>query len=607
MVNSGPTEQYPRVIDRYELIEALGKGGFGTVFRARHIHTNQVVALKVMRASSEAQSPKHLVREAQIAAGVKHPNVVQVFDAGIVGDVAFVAMELVQGNSLARMLAHSGPMPLHVAMPLAEQLLAGLGAAHAAGVIHRDIKPQNLIVLADGMLKVLDFGISKATFIQQTQASQNNWSGTPGFMAPEQFQNAGIDARVDVYSAGATLFAMFCVRAPFMEESFPVLLNRILTERAPSLAQFRPDLPRAVIDAVDRALARDRDARFPNVAEFARALRGHAAPTDAATVSASLPPGAAAAPMGGGPMRGGPMGGALQGVSHAHQATPHAGAHTPPGQTMPSKGGKVAALAIVSLIVFGASGGALAWHFAGTSDDVEGVDASASPAATTVEGVPSASTPTAETSIPQASAGVTRAPLASVARTSSTTVAPSSGGSLVRVPDGGPAVVSGGKRVGEACQSTAECAGKKARCEKHVCTCTGAGARACNGICVAIDNDGCESCGQPCADDKRCILRGFSGEAVCRVCDGSGAQASCAPHQCSDLNSDRNNCGACGKSCGANGQCRRGTCFTVSKIHERCATSDNCAADLDMTLECRASTCQCRWGFTESAGVCVKK
>lgn len=264
----------PHAIDRYWVESIIGRGGFGAVYRARHMHTRQVVALKMLRASAPAagQTPNHLVREAQILATLRHRNIVQVFDAGVVDGAAFIAMELVEGASIEQLLAQTPALPLSTVLALATQLLDGLGAAHAVGVVHRDIKPGNLLVLPDGTLKILDFGISKSSMVQVSASSQGSWVGTPGYMAPEQYGAGPVDLRADLYAAAVTIYRMAAGERPFPESDFAQLLSRVMRERAPSLSLRVPHAPPALVHALDRALLRDPDARFATAEAFRLAI-----------------------------------------------------------------------------------------------------------------------------------------------------------------------------------------------------------------------------------------------------------------------------------------------------------------------------------------------
>ncbi len=272
------------VLDRYALEAPLGAGGFGSVFRARHVHTHQRVALKVLR--DGGGDAHRLVREGRILASVRHRNIVQVLDAGIFEGTAFVVMELVAGELLEARLRREGRLPVPVATGIALQLLDGLAAAHAAGIVHRDIKPENLALLADGTLKILDFGISRSDQVEVTRGPAR-WQGTPGYMAPEQFEATPVDARADVYAAGVTLFRMVAGQRPFPENELPTLLERMTRERAPLVSSLVAEAPPQLVVALDRALARDRDARFGSAYEFARAL-GSLAPLQSAQANAAL-------------------------------------------------------------------------------------------------------------------------------------------------------------------------------------------------------------------------------------------------------------------------------------------------------------------------------
>jgi serine/threonine protein kinase len=347
-----------------------------------------VVALKVLR-SSAARSEgalELLFREARIMASVRHPNIVQVFDCGVSEGRAFVAMELVEGRTLEDMIFEDGPFGAERLLPLATQLFSGLDAAHERGVVHRDIKPANLLVQADGTLKILDFGISRAEMEEPGSGvtGRGTWSGTPGFMAPEQYAMGPVDARVDLYAAAVTLYCALTGRTPFpMDLPIGELARRVMQERAPSIQEAAPRIPRTLARAIDRGLARDPDARFPNAKAFRAGLLGDMgndsstvgplAPT--ALLSPSGPPtlgGTATPVLGSTPVMGLPSPPPIpQGLGFSSAPpSPHAlgaSVHTahPPSNVPPSSGISpgwlLAGVGVGALVlVAGAIGGALA-------------------------------------------------------------------------------------------------------------------------------------------------------------------------------------------------------------------------------------------------------
>jgi eukaryotic-like serine/threonine-protein kinase len=267
------------------VIEPLGSGGFGEVYRARHSVLGQEVALKIVPFAGPSDSERlaRLLREARAAAAVDSPHVVRVLDAGIADGRPFLVMELVQGRTLEE-LAREGPMVPGRAVELCSQILAGLQAAHARAIVHRDMKPANVLISsipgADGrqhdFVKILDFGIGKIRSVSLGAATMPGAVlGTPGYMAPEQYGKADeADHRADLYAVAAILFELLAGRLPFEGLNPDILAGRVTTERAPPLSLVAPSVPRDLAEVVDRGLARDPDARWQNAEAFARALSG---------------------------------------------------------------------------------------------------------------------------------------------------------------------------------------------------------------------------------------------------------------------------------------------------------------------------------------------
>jgi len=276
---------------RYELLEVLSRGGFGAVHRARHKVTKRVVAIKVLhdQARAHGQDGADLVREARALAEIDHPNVVQVLDCGVEDGGVFVVMELMTGQTLAAMLDERGSLPAAEAVPLVMQALDGLHAVHERGIVHRDVKPSNLMVDRRGTVKLVDFGLSiAAEGAASWEAGRPRLAGagTPGYMAPEQYDpDATLDARADVYAAAATLYRLLSGRLPFVGSPEEVRRAAVLTA-APPIVSLVPRIAPHVAAAIDRALARDRDGRPPTALAFLAALRGDGRSTEVSTLPA---------------------------------------------------------------------------------------------------------------------------------------------------------------------------------------------------------------------------------------------------------------------------------------------------------------------------------
>lgn len=262
-----------RTFGSYEVLEELGRGGMGRVFRARHVTLDREVALKLL-AEQYADDEFYVARflkEARAAARLNHPSIVQIYDFGQLGAHWFLAMELVEGRSLAHFLKTWGRFSEQNAIVLARQTLTGLAVAHAAGIVHRDIKPDNLILGKKGVVKLVDLGLAKR--IDDPGASSTGYAaGTPYYISPEQIEGrSDVDGRADLYSLGATLFELVTGRVPFPGPSSAVIMSRHLNERPPDPRAFTPELGPGFCAALLKLMERDRQLR-PQGAEEAERM-----------------------------------------------------------------------------------------------------------------------------------------------------------------------------------------------------------------------------------------------------------------------------------------------------------------------------------------------
>ena len=288
-----------QVVDgRYRVDHLIAEGGMAAVWAGHNIRVGKRVALKVIRRSFATQdlAVEMLRRESIAASKVNHPNVVNVFDVIDHQGMTCIVMELLQGESLAEYLAKRGSLTFDEAATLLLPAMRGVAAAHAQGVVHRDLKPGNIFLCRDndGSLlatKVLDFGISKFTGRAPDAGSDLTdltHFGTPAYMAPEDIAgSATVDVRTDVYGFGVLLFESLTGRRLFTDEPSLALLYKILTEPAPNLGDLRPELPVEVRSIVDCALAKDPEDRFSSVEDLIRAIDNHLA--CAPTVRVRLP------------------------------------------------------------------------------------------------------------------------------------------------------------------------------------------------------------------------------------------------------------------------------------------------------------------------------
>jgi serine/threonine protein kinase len=270
----------PSSIGAYEILDTIGEGGMGEVFRARHRNEAQAerqggdVAIKIMHAqlSRTPGFQERFEREATLGLRLEHPGLVRFFDLVIDGGTLALVMELVDGDSLSDVIAQRGAIPADEALALFEGILSAMAYAHARGVVHRDIKPDNVIVQRDGAPRILDFGIAKA---QDKGATRTGIGmGTLRYMAPEQIEDAkNVGAPADIYALGMTLYEMLAGRLPWGQSLSDFELMKAKTQGGlVPLGEVRPDLPPAILGPIAVALATDPEARFPSASSFASAL-----------------------------------------------------------------------------------------------------------------------------------------------------------------------------------------------------------------------------------------------------------------------------------------------------------------------------------------------
>src|SRR5438874_7942621 len=233
-----------RIFDkRYVIKRKLGSGGMADVYLAEDQELGRRVALKLLdeRHASDEQFVERFRREAQSAAGLNHPSIVSIFGRGRAEGTYYIAMEYLDGRTLKELLVRNGPTPIPIAIDYARQILGALAFAHRNGIVHRDIKPHNIVVGPDGRLKVTDFGIARAGVSQMTEAG--SIIGTAQYLSPEQARGAAVDQRSDLYSVGVLLYEMLTGTVPFTGDSPVEIAMKHLsdTPRPPSLE--RPEIP----------------------------------------------------------------------------------------------------------------------------------------------------------------------------------------------------------------------------------------------------------------------------------------------------------------------------------------------------------------------------
>jgi serine/threonine-protein kinase len=265
---------------RYEILGPVGKGGMGVVYRARDRQLDEVVALKVLRPDALASDSTLLDRfkqEIKLARRITHRNVLRTHDFGEAEGVPYISMEYLEGVTLKELIRNRGALPLGVGLSTAKQMCHGLEAAHAVGVVHRDIKPHNMLIIPEsGELKVMDFGISRVSTVGEASGltTAGTVMGTPDYMPPEQAQGKPADQRSDIYSLGVVLFEVFGGRLPFTGDSVMAIVMAHIQTPPPRPRSLNARIPAALEAVILRALDKDPAKRFQRVGELTEALSG---------------------------------------------------------------------------------------------------------------------------------------------------------------------------------------------------------------------------------------------------------------------------------------------------------------------------------------------
>jgi hypothetical protein len=268
----------------YELLEELGRGGMGVVYKARHLGLDRIVALKVVRKGSHSEGLQRFLREAQALAALQHPNVVQVFDSGEHQDLPFCVMEYVEGGSLAQRL-NEGPLPAKDAARLVEQIAHGIQAVHEKGIIHRDLKPGNILLQmrfttentenTEKKPKVTDFGLAKRIESESGLTHSGAVMGTPSYMAPEQAEGLvhDIGSATDVYGLGAILYECLTGRPPFRAANIFETLVQVRSQEPVAVRHLQPKCPRDLETICHKCLRKEANRRYRTVAALADDLQ----------------------------------------------------------------------------------------------------------------------------------------------------------------------------------------------------------------------------------------------------------------------------------------------------------------------------------------------
>jgi serine/threonine-protein kinase len=264
------TREPPRELGKYQITDVLGEGAMGVVYRAYDPILDRYLAVKVMSAviASDQGLRERFMREARAAGSLQHPNVVTIYDFGEAGEHLYIAMEFIEGADLSEVIRRRDPLTLAQRLDIVIDSLNGLAYAHGRGVVHRDVKPANIRVSAEGRGKLMDFGIARVNSSELTKSGE--MIGTPQYMAPEQVMGGEISAATDLFSMASVLYELLTYTRPFNGETLHAVLFNVVSEEPPSILDIDPNLPPALDTIIRRAHAKDPAQRYESATAFAR-------------------------------------------------------------------------------------------------------------------------------------------------------------------------------------------------------------------------------------------------------------------------------------------------------------------------------------------------
>jgi serine/threonine-protein kinase len=263
------------IFGRYEIIRELGRGSMGTVYLGRDPKINREVAIKTLRYADVGpgdldQVKTRFFREAEAAGKLSHPNIVSIYDVGEEHDMAYMAMELLNGKDLSRFCKPEHLLPVCQVLPIIAEVAVALDYAHNQGVIHRDIKPANIMLLEDGRIKVTDFGI--ALVVDASKTRTGIVLGTPTYMSPEQVDSRALDGRSDLFSLGIIFYELLTGSKPFNGDTISTILHGITHKAHPPFSEFKIDIPACCQTIIDKLLAKELEERFDSAAQLSKEI-----------------------------------------------------------------------------------------------------------------------------------------------------------------------------------------------------------------------------------------------------------------------------------------------------------------------------------------------